>query len=43
MYPILMHVTEYIYTYIYIYIYIHGVFNKVPDFFVQAVNIVVDT
>ena len=28
---------------IYIYIYIHGAFNRFPDFFVQAFNIVVDS
>ena len=32
-----------LYIYIYIYIYICGVFNKFPDFFVQAFKIVVDS
>ena len=31
------------YTHTYIYIYIRGVFNKFPDFFVQAFKIVVDS
>ena len=32
-----------LFIYIYIYIYIYGVFNKFPDFFVQAFKIVIDS
>ena len=32
-----------LYIYIYIYIYIRSVFNKFPDFFVQAFKIIVDS
>ena len=36
-------VAKFIYIYIYIYIYIWCAFNKVPDFFVQAFRMVVDS
>ena len=40
---IYIYIVYILYIYIYIYIYIRGDFNKFPDFFVQAVKIVLDS